>query len=304
MSITSWISQATGEVARAAERVNKAESELARRVERQAVKLTTAADQAVGHIENAARLVASAAGTVTRALPLLEGDVVRRGIGVIGAAAGKLAASRIEAVRGAAATLRGAVAGLEQKVGALGGVGAAAQAPPVVPSSTLKTAPTAADTPAAAAAMKHLLVLCADDGARYHFGLSSSAFDSLRRQSTFGIEGVPRLGRRDATQAVGQGSESLSLSGTVFVSKLAAREAAATGPYADLEQDVAELDKLRRIGLALRPLLLTTGYGDVLGRWYMGALTEEQGGLRAGGHARKQTFTLEFKRYGDDYQKR
>lgn len=303
MDINTLIGKATGEAARAAERVKKAETELEQRIDRQAGKVGKAAEQAAGHIENAARLVASATNTVNRVLPLLEGEVAQRGIAMLAAAAGKMAASRVAAVQGAAGKLQDAVTGLRQKVGALGGVGKAAAPVEAVSSAELKTPSTAADTPAAAAAVKHLLVLCADDGARYHFGLSSAAFDSLRRQTTFGIEGVPRLGRPDAMQAVSQGSESLSLAGTVFVSASPARSGAAPRLYSALESGIGELDKLRRIGAALQPLLLTTGYGDVLGRWYMSALAEEQGALRAGGLARKQTFTLEFKRYGDDYKK-
>ena len=55
-------------------------------------------------------------------------------------------------------------------------------------------------------------------------------------------------------------------------------------------------------GNAMAPVQLTTGYGEVLGRWYMTSMEEEQEGLLLDGAPRKQTFSLEFKRYGDDYQ--
>ena len=65
-----------------------------------------------------------------------------------------------------------------------------------------------------------------------------------------------------------------------------------------------QLDTLRSIGAQLQPLGLTTGYGDVLGNWCLKSIEEEQGAFLQGGIPRKQTFTLEFVRYGDDLQNR
>ena len=48
--------------------------------------------------------------------------------------------------------------------------------------------------------------------------------------------------------------------------------------------------------------LTTTGYGDVLGNWCLKSLEEEQSAFLQGGIPRKQSFTLEFVRYGDDMQ--
>lgn len=300
MSIGKLISEATSELARAQERVKKAEAGLERRIDKQVGRITKVAEKAVGHVEHATRLVTSATATLNRVLPLLEGDVVQRGIGLLTAAAGKLVGSRIAAVQAAGGKLEGAVTGLQQKFAALGGVGAPTAAVAVVSSLALRPkAGVAGVTPQAAAAMPHLLLLKADDGATYHFGLSTAAFDSLRRQTTFGIDTVPRLGRPDAAQAVSMGSETLALAGTVYV---AADKPKRTGGTTAAESDREQLNALRAIGRALKPVQLITGYGEVLGRWYMTSLSEEQGSLRLGGLPRKQTFNLEFKRYGDDYK--
>jgi phage protein U len=133
-----------------------------------------------------------------------------------------------------------------------------------------------------------MLVLSDEDGARYSFGLSSASFQSLKRQTSFKVAAQERLGRPDALQAVGQGGESLSLDGVIFTTLPGGRR---------------EIDKLRALGRKMAPLLLTTGYGDVLGRWFIVSLSEQQDGLLANGAARKQQFSMEFKRYGDDYQK-
>ena len=64
---------------------------------------------------------------------------------------------------------------------------------------------------------------------------------------------------------------------------------------------IKQLNTLRSLGAQLKPLTLTTGYGDVLGTWCLKNV-EEQSALLQGGIARKQAFTLEFVHYGDDLQ--
>ena len=300
MGIDKLISQATSEVARAQERVKKAEAELEKRIDKQVGRVTKAAEKAVGHVEQATRLVTGATAALNRVLPLLEGDVVQRGVGLLTAAAGKLVGSKVATVQSAAGKLQGAVGGLQQKLAALGGVGKPKAAADAVSSLTLKAPGTAAVAAApAAVAMNHLLILNSDAGASYYFGLSSAAFDSLRRQTSFGIDAVTRLGRPDAMQAMTQGGETLTLSGAVYVERDKPKKTGGTGP---VESDRTQLNQLRAIGVALKPVRLTTGYGEVLGRWYLTSIAEDQSGLRMDGLPRKQTFNLEFKRYGDDFK--
>lgn len=69
-----------------------------------------------------------------------------------------------------------------------------------------------------------------------------------------------------------------------------------------LQGGLKQLDTLRSIGARLQPLTLTTGYGEVIGTWCLKNINEEQSALLHGGIPRKQGFTLEFVRYGDDMQ--
>jgi phage protein U len=304
MSIKDLISKATSEVARATERAAKAEAQVTKKLDqqyqKQAGRISKLADMAVGHVDEATKLVTSSAALLNRVVPLLDGEVIQRSVGVMQAAAGKLVDSKLAAVKGAALKLEGAVGGLQQKLAALGGVGKPTAALDAVSSLALKGPGAAAVAAApAAVAMNHLLILNSDEGASYHFGLSSAAFDSLRRQSTFGIDAVTRLGRPDAMQAMTQGGETLTLTGAVYVERDKPQKTGGTGP---VESDGTQLNQLRAIGVALKPVRLTTGYGEVLGRWYLVAISEDQSGLRMDGLPRKQTFNLEFKRYGDDYK--
>ncbi|SHK25647.1 phage tail protein [Paraburkholderia terricola] len=139
----------------------------------------------------------------------------------------------------------------------------------------------------ASGATPHLMTLTSDAGDTFHFNLSTAAFDKLRRTTKYKVASQERLNRQEALQAVSQGGETITLSGVVF---------AASGPGA------RQIDALRAIGDRMVPVQLTTGYGEVLGRWYLQGVDEEQEALMSDGAPRKQTFSLEFGRYGEDYK--
>ncbi|MHC8285363.1 phage tail protein [Pseudomonas sp. XS1P51] len=158
--------------------------------------------------------------------------------------------------------------------------------------NVLPTGAFAADGTPAPEAVKpfpHLLIIQPQDpkAKPYYFNLDTAAFDSLRRSTEFRWASQERLSRRPAQQGVGMGDEKITLKGAIF-----------PGFRGGLKQ----LDTLRSIGAQLKPLTLTTGYGDVLGTWCLKNVDEDQSSLLQGGIPRKQEFTLEFVRYGDDMQ--
>lgn len=157
----------------------------------------------------------------------------------------------------------------------------------IVPTSAF-----AIDATPAAEAVKpfpHLLIIQPRDPKiqPYYFNLDTAAFDELTRSTEFRWVSQERLSRRPAQQAVGMGDEKLTLKGTI---------------YPGFKGGLKQLDTLRTIGGRLQPLTLTTGYGEVIGTWCLKSINEEQGALLHGGIPRKQVFTLEFSRYGDDMQ--
>jgi phage protein U len=150
----------------------------------------------------------------------------------------------------------------------------------------------AADATPAPEAVKpfpHLLIIQPRDPKvqPYYFNLDTAAFDELSRSTEFRWASQERLSRRPAQQAVGMGEEKLTLKGTI---------------YPGFKGGLKQLETLRSIGARLQPLTLTTGYGEVMGTWCLKSIAEEQGALLHGGIPRKQGFTLEFARYGDDMQ--
>lgn len=157
----------------------------------------------------------------------------------------------------------------------------------ILPTSAL--APNATPMAEAVKPFPHLLILqpLQTNAQPFYFNLDTAAFDELRRQTEFRWASQERLSRRPAQQGVGMGEEKLGLKGAIFPT---------------FKGGLKQLDTLRSIGAKLLPLNLTTGYGFVLGTWCLRSLEEEQGALLAGGIPRKQTFSLEFTRYGDDMQ--
>lgn len=149
-----------------------------------------------------------------------------------------------------------------------------------------------ADATPAAEAVKpfpHLLIMQSlkPGSTPFYFNLDTAAFDELKRSSEYRWASQERLSRRPAQQAIGMGEERITLSGSIF---------------GGFKGGIKQLDTLRSIGAQLLPLGLTTGYGDVLGNWCLKNIEEEQSALLQGGIPRKQGFTLEFVRYGDDLQ--
>lgn len=143
--------------------------------------------------------------------------------------------------------------------------------------------------PEAVKPFPHLLIVQPLDpkAIPYYFNLDTAAFDELRRSTEFRWASQERLTRRPAQQAVGIGEEKITLKGAIFPG---------------FKGGIKQLDTLRSLGAQLKPLTLTTGYGDVLGTWCLKNVEEEQSALLQGGIPRKQAFTLEFVRYGDDLQ--
>lgn len=157
----------------------------------------------------------------------------------------------------------------------------------VIPSSNL-----VADMTPAAKAVKpfpHLMIMQPLDPKLkpYFFNLDTSGFDELQRKTAFRWAGQERLTRDIAQQAVGQGEDKLTIKGAIFPA---------------FKGGIGQLNELRTIGRRLQAVNLTTGYGEVLGTWCLVNIDEEQSALLAGGIPRKQSFTLEFMKYGDDLQ--
>lgn len=246
---------------------------------------------ATGNLDSAAELLSGAGGALSVASDVNPkvGTVVRSFNAVQSSVSSVLkmaTASGNPVIRSAAESVTGALGDVRTKFNAWAGI-RETPAPGSLATSTGAGVLFSGLLDGAATATPHLMTLSSDKGDTFHFNLSTAAFDKLRRITKYKVASQERLNRQEALQAVSQGGETITLSGVVF---------AASGA------GTKQLDALRAIGDRMLPVQLTTGYGEVLGRWYLQAVEEEQEALMSDGAPRKQTFSLEFGRYGEDYK--
>lgn len=223
------------------------------------------------------------------------GAKLQRITGAIGSAQAKV--GQVAAMYGKATR---AASAIQERVGVLGEQATRAKSavnslvakmnPAAAPVfSTADIAPNGTPAPEAVKPFPHLLIMqpLKPNTQPYFFNLDTAAFNELSRTSAFRWAAQERLTRRPAQQAVGMGDEKITLKGDIFPG---------------FKGGLTQLNTLRSIGQQLQPMLLTTGFGEVLGNWCLVNVNEEQSALLQGGIPRKQGFTLEFVRYGDDMQ--
>lgn len=120
----------------------------------------------------------------------------------------------------------------------------------------------------------------------FRFSADQAPYETLRRTAEYTIHEHERIGRTNAQQAAGIGAEKLEISGAIYLGTHGA----------------GQLDTLRAMATELKPVTITTGYGEVWGRWYVRDVQEEQHYAYTDGAPRKQTFSVSLISYGEDYQ--
>lgn len=122
----------------------------------------------------------------------------------------------------------------------------------------------------------------------FQFSISTAAYNELMQKWEWRWPEQARIGRNDLLQTTGKAANSISLNG----------EIATTINGAGAKQ----IETLATLGDKLTPQLLTSGEGDVLGYWAMTSLSGSNSKFLQGGLAKRQSFTVELKFYGDDLQ--
>ncbi|GAA03240.1 phage tail protein [Photobacterium leiognathi] len=118
----------------------------------------------------------------------------------------------------------------------------------------------------------------------FKFSITTAAYQELVKSYSWEWSEVPLFGQYDQLHFTGPKNPTIKLSGLI---------------YTEFENvGVKQVDKLKAQGDQGKPLLLTSGMGEVLGYWVMTAVSETQSGYRQHGVTKKQTFTVELKFYG------
>ncbi|CAE6810588.1 hypothetical protein R69658_05381 [Paraburkholderia aspalathi] len=301
MDFTRQITQAATQASIATERVRNMNRVYERNRPASANTIAVLQKLATGNLTSAAELLSGAGSALSVASDLdpKVGTVMRSFNAVQSSLSSVLkiaTASNHPLVKSAADSVNTALKDVRTKFNAWAGI-RETPSPAALATSTGAGALLSGLPGGASGATPHLMTLTSDAGDTFHFNLSSAAFDKLRRTTKYKVAAQERLNRQEALQAVSQGGETITLSGVVF-----AAYGAGSSPGNPANPGMRQLDALRAIGGRMVPVQLTTGYGEVLGRWYLQGVDEEQEALMSDGAPRKQTFSLEFGRYGEDYK--
>lgn len=131
------------------------------------------------------------------------------------------------------------------------------------------------------------------DGDRvFRFAVDTAAYQSLVRRTEWRWPAQDRLWWKPALQFTGRGQDEITLEGVVLP--------AFRGGLEQLKAMRELADSALQGGSDAVPLTLVTGYGEVLGKWVITALEEEQPVIGEKGVPLEQRFRLTLAAYGED----
>jgi phage protein U len=116
------------------------------------------------------------------------------------------------------------------------------------------------------------------------FEIGSLPYDEMQRKTDWQHARSARVGARDATQYVGPGEETISLSGAV---------------YDEIADGRVSLDDLRTMADDGEALPLVDGSGTVYGNFVITAIDERHAFLMSDGRARRIDFGIDLLRVDD-----
>ena len=132
-------------------------------------------------------------------------------------------------------------------------------------------------------ATEHMLTL-----GQYRFSVNTAAYQELVRTSQYRWQSQERIGQRPAQQYLGPGEESIALTGVL---------------YPAYKGGLGQLDAMRAEAVKGQPLMLSSGSGDVFGKWCLTRVEETRSVFYADGSPRKKEFRLRIVHYGEDDRK-
>ena len=122
---------------------------------------------------------------------------------------------------------------------------------------------------------------------QYRFSIDSAAYQTFARSTEYRWEELKRIGSESALQFLGNGTDSITLEGTI---------------YPQYRGGVGQIESMRSVAGQGVPLMLISGNGVAFGRWCIVSITEHQESFLKDGSARKATFSITLKRYGEETQ--
>lgn len=116
----------------------------------------------------------------------------------------------------------------------------------------------------------------------FQFGINTAAFQTLKRSTEYRWPTQERFGMGPVSQFVGLGNETVSLPGVI---------------YTEWRGGLGQIAGMRAAAEQGEPLLMVDGRGNMMGRWVIERVEEEQAIFADAGVPRRQDFTLQLHRY-------
>ncbi len=122
----------------------------------------------------------------------------------------------------------------------------------------------------------------------FQFGISTAAYQNLQRSVEWRWPAQERFGKGPVLQHVGPGDDTITLPGVV---------------YPEWRGGLNQIDNLRALAAEGKPQQLVDGRGNVLGRWVIERVEENQAVFADAGVPRRQEFTASLRRYFDEFDR-
>lgn len=121
----------------------------------------------------------------------------------------------------------------------------------------------------------------------YHFAVDTAAYQSLRRFDSYRWPTQDRLAQTPASHYTGRGAPQINLRGVI---------------YPHYKGGLDQISTLRGEAERGEPMLLVTGRGEVLDRWVITFIGEEQSVFFSDGTPKKMEFRLTLQQYGEEIE--
>lgn len=118
----------------------------------------------------------------------------------------------------------------------------------------------------------------------FQFGLSTAAYQELKRSTEYKWAKQERFGQYAARQFTGPGDDSITLTGVI---------------YPEFRGGTFQLDDMRETAAEGIPQMMVSGRGDIMGLWVIERVEESQTIFADQGVARRQEFSLQLCKYDD-----
>lgn len=118
----------------------------------------------------------------------------------------------------------------------------------------------------------------------FKFSLNTAVFQEMQRSTSWRWPAQERVGKLDALQATGPGDDRITLPGVI---------------YPDFRGGMVQVEELRRLGNAQKPVRLISATGEILGLWVIESVEETQSHFKPDGSPRRQEFTVSIRKFGD-----